>query len=148
MRQKDKIQIIITGVLVVVLILAFGNASKKLRNRNMKVKPKATGAPALPISRESKPESKDLYNSLEQHARSIDLKRDPFTASPIVSENSLSSDISLTGILWDPLKPLAIIDGNVVRKGERVGSKVIMDIKRDRVILSDGEVLSELKLEP
>lgn len=148
MRQKDKIQIIVTGFLVIVLILAFGNASKKLHARNVKIKPKAISAPALPVSQGNQPESKDLYSSLEQQAKLIDLKRDPFTASPIVSENSLSSGTSLTGILWDPLKPLAIIDGNVVREGERVGGKTIMDIKRDRVILSDGEVLSELKLEP
>jgi hypothetical protein len=88
----------------------------------------------------------NLYNLLEQQSKSIELKRDPFISVPIVSEKSLHPEISLTGILWDKAKPLAIIDGNVVKKGQRVGNKTIVEIKQDRVILSDGQIISEIRL--
>lgn len=152
MPKKDLIQLGITGVLVIVLILALGNVSKKsqpISTRNSKnAWPKAIDLAEVSVNpRKPQPESRALYDLLEQRSNSIELKRDPFTVSPIISEKSLHSEISLTGILWDKLKPLAIIDGNVVKKGQRVGNKTIMDIKRDRVILSDGQILSEIRLE-
>jgi len=141
MSKKDLIQLGITGVLAVVLIFALANVSKKAGLR----KAKNTLPKRIDLAVVS--ESGNLYNTLEQQAKSIELKRDPFTTAPIISEKTLQAGVDLTGILWDKDKPLAIIDGDIVKKGTRVGSKTIIDIKRDRVILSDGEVLSELKLE-
>lgn len=144
MRKKDLIQLGITGVLAVVLIFALSNASKKLRRM-----PRLDSENALPkpVDLAVVSESKSLYDMLEQQAKLIELRRDPFTAAPITSEKTLQSGVDLTGILWDKDKPLAIIDGEIIKKGERVGSKTVIDIKRDRIILSDGEMLTELKLE-
>lgn len=148
MRKKDLIQLGITGALVIVLIFALGNVPKKAGMRNSKnVLPRPIDLATVSSNQTKKPESRGLYEILEQQAKLIELKRDPFTAAPIVSEKTLQSGVDLTGILWDKDKPLAIIDGNIVKKGACVGSKTIVDIKRDRVILSDGAVLSELKLE-
>jgi len=149
MRKKDLIQLGITGVLVIVLFITLGNASKKARLRNSKsVAFKMVVVPEVLVSQAKKTEnSRGLYDMLEQQAKLIELKRDPFTVAPIVSEKTLQSGVDLTGILWDKDKPLAVIDGEIVKKGARVGNKTIVDIKRDRVILSDGAVLSELKLE-
>jgi hypothetical protein len=152
MRKKDLIQLGITGVLAIVLIFVLGNASKKPRRlppRDAKnALPGAIGLPAVSANQvKPQPESGDLYDALEQQAKLIELKRDPFTAVPIVSEKALQSGVDLTGILWDKDKPLAIIDGNVVKKGNRVGNKEVVDIKRDGIILSDGQELFEIKLE-
>ncbi|MDD5097404.1 MAG: hypothetical protein PHU59_02805 [Candidatus Omnitrophica bacterium] len=149
MSKKDLIQLGITGVLVVVLILAMSNASKKAqlrKSKNALTKPVSLSAVAVNQVK-SQPDSGNLYNSLEQQAKSIELKRDPFTAAPIVSEKILQAGVDLTGILWDKDKPLAIIDGNIVKKGASIGSKTVVDIKKDRVILSDGKELTELRLE-
>jgi hypothetical protein len=151
MPKKDLIQLGITGVLAIVLILVLGNVSKKSQSISLRdsknALPKAIDLAAVSAnSIKPQPESRNLYALLEQQSNSIELRRDPFTAAAIISEKSLHSEISLTGILWDKLKPLAIIDGNVVKKGQRVGNKTIMDIKRDRVILSDGQILSEIRL--
>jgi hypothetical protein len=149
MLKKSLIQLSITGVLVVVLIFLWANASKKSRHllpASGGVVSQAGAPLAIALSQANNVKSGNLYNLLEQQSKSVELKRDPFVASPIVSETSLHSEISLTGILWDKLKPLAIIDGNVVRKGQRVGNKTIMDIKQDRVILSDGQIISEIRL--
>jgi hypothetical protein len=147
MRKKDLMQLGVTGILVIVLILVLGNASKKAGKRNLKnVLPMALESAAVSSPEVNKLQNRSLYDTLEQQVKSIELKRDPFTAVPIVSEKVPQSGVDLTGILWDKDKPLAIIDGEVVKKGERVGSKTIIDIKKDRVILSDGAVFSELKL--
>ncbi len=145
MRQKDLIELGITGVLAIVLIFVFGNTAKKLQSRNSRTK--IVDLVSQSAAATEKIDSKSLYNTLEQEAKSIELKRDPFTSAPIINERNMQSGFALTGILWDKLKPLAIIDGEVVKKGDRVGSKVIVDIKRDRVILSDGQEFFEIRLE-
>ena len=149
MPKKDLIQLGITGVLVVVLILAMGNASKKAQLRKQKnTLAKPVNLTGIAVNQaKAQLDSGNLYNLLEQQAKSIELKRDPFTAAPIVSEKTLQAGVDLTGILWDKDKPLAIIDGNIVKKGASIGNKTVVDIKKDRVILSDGKELTELKLE-
>ncbi|MDD5282162.1 MAG: hypothetical protein PHC37_06210 [Candidatus Omnitrophica bacterium] len=147
MRQKDLIELGITGILVTVLIIVFVNTFRKLHRPNIAA-PKVVDLVNQPSLTYNKVDSKDLYDLLEQEAKSFDLKRDPFTAAPIIDEKNMQSGIALTGILWDKIKPLAIIDGEVVKKGDRFGNKVVVDIKRDRVILSDGQELLEIKLEP
>jgi len=148
MRQKDLIELVVTVVLVIVMIFSFANAGKKLRSRTMqKIKPKVEDSVALPVDRTKIIEVKSTYNSLEQQVKTLELKRDPFTAAPIIIERNTLSGVSLTGILWDQDKPMAIIDGEVVKKGARIGKKTLLEIKRDRVILSDGEVLTEITLE-
>lgn len=57
-----------------------------------------------------------------------------------------SSKIMLTGIFWDAKNPLAIINGKIVGLGQPVGGKKVAGIKRDRVILSDGQETLEIKL--
>ena len=145
MRNKDLVQLIITGVLVLVLIFIWASASKKpLRRNSGGGLPQATISSAVLVNQGHKLSSNNLYNTLEQESKSIELKRDPFTAAAIISEKSLNSEISLTGILWDKVKPLA--NGNVVKKGQSLGNKTVIEIKPDRVILSDGQILSELRL--
>jgi len=147
MRRKDLIEVGIIGILGVVLIFAFGNAARRLHNRNAS-RLKVVDLANQSLGAADKIDSRSLYNVLEQEAKSIELRRDPFTSLPILSEKSIQSGFVLTGILWDKIKPLAIIDGEVVKKGNRVGNKVVVDIKRDRVVLSDGQELFEIKLEP
>jgi hypothetical protein len=148
MQKKDLIQLGVTGVLLLVLILAVSNAFKKVSAQNLKnATPKGLELSGVGVDQARKTETKELYALLEQQASLIELKRDPFTAAPIALEKNLQSGVDLTGILWDKDKPLAIIDGEIVKKGAQLGNKTIMEIKKDRVILSDGESLSELRLE-
>ncbi len=146
MRQKDLIELGITGILVIVLIVAFGNAAKKAHSRIVKNTEVVNLNSVAPV-KEERIDSRSLYKVLEDEAKSMELKRDPFTTAPIISEKNMQSGFALTGILWDKVKPMAIIDGDVVKKGGRVGNKVVVDIKKDRVILSDGQDLFEVRLE-
>jgi hypothetical protein len=149
MPKKSLIQLSITVVLLIVLIFLLANSSKRPQHSSLTPE-SAISASRISLAVSPIPGSSgkggNLYNLLEQQSKSIELKRDPFISVPIVSEKSLHPEISLTGILWDKAKPLAIIDGNVVKKGQRVGNKTIVEIKQDRVILSDGQIISEIRL--
>lgn len=142
MRKKDLIELGVTGILLAVLVFVFVNLTKKSSGRRLK--------PVDLSATEQAEESGDggLYSLLEQESKSIQLKRDPFTAAPIVFKGNTQSGFALTGILWDKIKPLAIIDGEVVKKGDQLGGKTVEDIRQDMVILSDGQEFLEIKLEP
>ena len=121
-------------ILVLVWIRAFkGTGSRRSGeqslDRAMIVRAGGTGAgPVIP----SRPR-KSSY---------ADWGRTPFVFSPGVSQ-----DIVLGGILWDANRPAAIISGEIVEKGNSIGSFLVVDIQKDHVILSDGEKDVELRLD-
>ncbi len=48
------------------------------------------------------------------------------------------ADAVLSGILWDSQKPSAVVNNRVVGVGDSAGPWTVVEIRRDRVILSDG----------
>ena len=55
-------------------------------------------------------------------------------------EEKSSLHVSVSGILYDSEKPLAIINGEVYKVGEKVGdTMVVEEIKEEFVVLSEGE---------
>ena len=52
----------------------------------------------------------------------------------------------LSGILWDPQSPSAIVDNHLVHVGDHVGGWRVQEIRQDRVILSDGTATEVLAL--
>ena len=59
----------------------------------------------------------------------------------------LSKELSLTGISSFPEPRTAIIDHKVVKKGDRINGREVVDIKKDRVILKRGEQTYTLRLQ-
>lgn len=57
------------------------------------------------------------------------------------------ADAVLTGILWDPNRPSAVVNNRVVGVGDSVGPWTVAEIRRDRVILSDGTRTKTLEVE-
>ncbi|MDD5128525.1 MAG: hypothetical protein PHO40_02600 [Candidatus Omnitrophica bacterium] len=142
MRKKDLIELGVTGILLAVLVFVFVKVTKKSPG----LSPKPVDLSATKQAEETG--NGGLYSLLEQESKTIQLRRDPFTAAPIVLKENTQSGFALTGILWDKTNPLAIIDGEVVKKGDQFGGKTVEDIKQDVVILSDGQEFIEIKLEP
>ena len=70
--------------------------------------------------------------------------RNPFTLQKTSSK--AFKDLILDGIMWDKEKPLAIINGEIVKIGDNISANLVVDIKQDRVILNDGTKDFELKL--
>jgi len=150
MQKKDLIELGITSILLVAMVSFIGSAIKKSRQRKEAANKASVLLSAVTptVQKEAdKVDDANLYNFLEQKAKAMELKRDPFTAVPIAIEKNVQSGIVLTGILWDKIKPLAVINGEILKKGSRVGNKTLIEIRRDRVILTDGEALSEVLLE-
>lgn len=65
--------------------------------------------------------------------------------APELPENPGKQEVQLQGILWDPEAPTAIINNRVVAVGDQVDRWEVMEIRKDRVFLSDGTSTRELQ---
>jgi len=81
---------------------------------------------------------------VESRFDSID--RDPFTKK-VVSQK-VESVIKLEGIIYDPAQPIALINGEARKIGDRVGDAEILDIQRNRVVLVRRDEQFEISLGP
>jgi len=141
MKKKDTIQLVITGVLIIVLIrLAVGLRDGK-RNSDSPVLPKKASNEQIigePIGAK-----KELYSRLEQETKNLKIRRSPFTEQIYI----LDSGPYLNGIFWDAKRPTAIINNKIVEHGSKVADYTVIYILRDRVILFDSTSREELRLE-
>ena len=79
--------------------------------------------------------------------------RDPF--SPLVSKNGVLliprevdlGGLVIKGIIYSTNSPLAIINDEVVERGENIGDYLVLEIEEKRVILKKGDQEFILKLE-
>src|SRR3989338_2809372 len=138
MEKKDKIQLGITGVLVIVLVVFLIRAFEKGK-RPAPVKVKEFVA-------DQSVKEPGLYTRLEQEIKKMDFKRDPFSRQSF-SDLEESQDLHLSGILWDEVNPTAIINDEIVAVGSRIQGGRVVDIRKDKVILEEGDYHIELVLE-
>lgn len=71
--------------------------------------------------------------------------RDPFLRG---GPTGAAGGFVLSGILWDATAPIAIINGEPLRAGDRIGGYQILSIEQDRVSLTDGEETLQLLIAP
>jgi len=153
MQRKKLIEISVTAVLVIVLIFAVSGSLRKIaQKKQAAIKPSSAVVPVekkvILKGQDGAPVVlNDLFNTLDEESRDLELKRDPFTNAPVAPVIVASpSGLNLSGIMWNKRKPLAIINNKVVKVGDRAGGNIVVEIKVDRVILSDGERQFEVKL--
>lgn len=93
-----------------------------------------------------------------EHGETTAPGRDPFnwsreqinyfkSRSPREASNSIAG-LTLTGILWDDKKPLAIINNAIAGVGDTVNDSVIKEVRRDLVIIEQAGIRYTLWLEP
>jgi hypothetical protein len=140
MQKKDYIEIGMTGVLVVIFLLAVTSAVHKIR----KVKRPKVKRAAAAVIEETSVEEEQLFRRLAEESKDLVLKRDPFTGVLLVPSQT---GAALSGILWSQEHPLAIVNDIIVVIGDKVGPNTVVDIKQDSVVLSDGIKTLELRLE-
>jgi hypothetical protein len=58
------------------------------------------------------------------------------------------SGLTLSGILWDPSAPIAVINGHMVQVGQEVDGYQVTAISNDRVSLTDGTQTFQLNISP
>lgn len=84
--------------------------------------------------------------------------RDPFNWSreqinffksqtPREASNSIAG-LTLTGILWDDKKPLAVINNAIVGKGDTINDTTILEVRRELVTIEQAGIRYTLWLEP
>ena len=72
-------------------------------------------------------------------------RRDPFTRGAALDQ---MSGLTLSGIMWDPQLPMAIINGQTVRVGEELEGYEVLRISEDRVSVTDGTDTFHLRIAP
>ena len=55
--------------------------------------------------------------------------------------------MTLRGILWDPHAPTAIVNDRVLAVGDRFERWQVMEIRKDKIVLSDGASTRELSVQ-
>jgi hypothetical protein len=140
MKKNDLIKVVAGGFLILALIFFIFGAVRYALLKKAAVKEGMAYKP------EKVPGSGDLFLKLEAEAKQVELKRDPFTSNPVPSVKASAYGVQLSGIVWDKDKPMAIINGRVVKVGDNVDGRMVSVIKQDRVVLNDGISEIELKL--
>lgn len=154
--DKSKKQGLILGSLIVVMFVVYG------RNLVSNSSSEESNAPDSVSQDESADASFSTHVNLlvypvsgealirvrkKQHQRmeSIVWSRDPFMSG---SMDASLTGLSLSGIIWDPTNPMAIINEQLVHVGDRVEMYQIVIISQDEVSVSDGIEIFKLKTAP
>ncbi len=144
-------------ILIVVLTLLLGMLAKQLLPRR---KPLPKKAPPIPVAPEVKKEVPSEKEELEKKPlaprEGIPRRENPFT--PLIGGISPEEErvlperrevLVLTGVVMGR-EPMAIIEGPegdyYVKVGEAIGSKKVIEIAPDSVVLLEGEKRITLKL--
>jgi len=140
LQKKDKIQLGITAILIIVLL--FFVVKNFWGGKRSKAASIAQVQPMTP----KVTEKRISFEELEEEARNLEFGRDPFSKQQVISV-SRSSYVNLSGIAWDEEFPTAIINGQIVGVGDEIGGYRVIEIRRNKVVLTDGLKDVELKLE-
>lgn len=86
---------------------------------------------------------------LEKRQRAQNWGRDPFAlpeAASSAREDVGDQDLHLSAIIYRKGRGVAIINNQILRKGDAVGGKVVDEILQDRVVLRDASGRHELRV--
>ncbi len=147
--DKHKKQLIITAGLILVMVVAWANTFKLIANRKKTKKaPVAISAPAAASDSNKAPSApikKPVIIQRVEDEEDLSWGRCPFSGKVYYGE-SKALDLKLSGVLWDQDNPQAIINGEILEVGQRIGKFTIIEIHSEGVIISDGTSKFELKI--
>jgi len=162
MNDKARKQVIVTAILVVVLIFVGMNSISDIKKKRgaKAVKPLSkvvvrkeallkAGLKLVKGDFTQAEKAKENIAKLEEEAQGLKLKRDVFIQAPAVSAEEISpSDLTLYGIIWDKDNPIAIINEEIVKTGDKIGASTVARIEENCVVLNDGTRDYKLNLNP
>ncbi|MBU4304286.1 MAG: hypothetical protein KJ893_01460 [Candidatus Omnitrophica bacterium] len=136
-RKEKNIIIIIVFLLFTVTYISLNLWISKVKKTSNVVQPIA---PAKGPSESINPPEQPQRNTA-QPPTEVALKiRDPFLGS-LDEDNALQKptvDLSVNGILWDGKIPTAIINSRVVKIGDSIFGKTVVDIEKDKVVVMEN----------
>jgi hypothetical protein len=86
-----------------------------------------------------------------QAAEAEALRRDPFIPPHFIpgkAKAGPAAGLELKAILHNPLSAVAIVNDQLVRVGDTVGGRKVVEIRPDRVVLRDAAGKSDLRIGP
>ncbi len=141
--DKQKRQLIITSFLVLVLIFAWAKAFQVMKKKSQA---KNSQAAISPVNYQQAVYSQpDTETQESQEGQDLKWLRCPFSGK-VYAGPAKVMDLELNGLLWDEQDPKAVINSKVFSRQEQVGQYTIIEIEKDRVVLSDGFKEFELKM--
>jgi len=145
--KKDKIELIITVVLIIIFIVLTVLFSKRRAPRPVAARASQVIFSAAPRFKHDPRRNKGIAFLWEKSVGDKEIKRNPFLYGSLGNNQIISlSSLSLKGIIWNPDKPSAIINEHVVGIGDVIGNFKVKQITQDRVILENESSKLELKL--
>jgi hypothetical protein len=156
MIKKDKINFIVTGFLVLILIFAIKNAGrslskpKKRKQLSPKTMKQKQSSHVSYLSKDTLPDelskvsATTVFEALDKISLNLKVEADPFVFGR--KQDKGPKKVLLSGIIADKAEPKAIINETIVGVGDTIGGNIIVEIVPDKVILSNGEKEFELRL--
>ena len=148
MNRRQK-QSVILGALVCVMAVVYVRAFAPRTPVTRATVPSKT-APDAPVAALAAPGTlapqEVIARREAQRARASELSwnRDPFT----LGRGTGPGGFTLSGILWDTQRPIAIINGQMLQVGEELDGYRVAEISQDRVSLTDGAHTYQLLIAP
>ncbi|MDP8229672.1 MAG: hypothetical protein P9L93_01055 [Candidatus Gorgyraea atricola] len=139
--KKEKTEIAITAIGIVFLIfMVIGNVQKFQTKKASMAKKQdvVTSSLSVPISFEA-PE-------IEETTIKEGWGHDPFTLGSAGAGDIELEGLVLNGIMWDPANPLAIINSDVIKVGDSLGTATVVEITQNSVILEQDSQRHTLNL--
>jgi len=143
--KKSKTEIIVTSILIVIFLAIVINNINTIRSKRGK-RPSVTISPDL---LEEIRQQDPGHTGKSEMQKKKDFVMDEFPSwgrDPFQEADISLSQLGLQGIMWDAENPKAIISNRIVGVGDSVGDNTIIEIKKNRVILTDGVSTFELRL--
>lgn len=135
--DKKKIEFIATILLIAVFIVVLSRSLLSMRRKYAELAP-------LPKAKAAFQQAQG-FDNLNNKFNAMNWARDPFGLIVIEAGNTSYCD-SLRGIIWDPESSQAIFGNRFLKTGDKIKGYKILEIKRERVTLTDGILLYELRV--
>lgn len=143
-RQQQQTSLL--AGLLVICVVVYARAMKRPASHaaGRAVGSVSAAAPAAPAVPEAHPPFSAHRHAQREQAKLLAWSRDPFLRGSSASVTGLS----LSGIIWDPSHPLAIINGVPLGIGEEIEGFRVLEILEDRVTLTDNTQTYSLRMTP
>mgnify|MGYP000008675864 CR=1 FL=1 len=143
--NRKKIELIITGVLIVIFVFMLANSFKRKKPPSTRVKPlpakEPKEIPMLPVLKKEagyRPASAEELKLQKERAK-LDWGVDPFY-HPIKKELTSGLRLVLKGVsIGKERKSFAFINDEIVGEGEKILGYEVVKVERDKVLLRKGE---------
>ena len=139
MRKEEKLWIIAAGILGIVFIILL---PENFKGKNSVF---ASGEEKSASSTEKTERPARNFLRLEEETKNLQVGRDPFfNSTDKRSQRAKRQKLILNEIAWDNQFPTAVVNNIIVNVGSVIEDKTVIEIRKDRVILTDGKKNFEL----